>query len=169
MTWASIRDLIFQQRQLLNTTATVEFPQESVFETQSSAFLASYLQTQSRVDAVVGYFARRLEWPETTLLEKCFILGRLDFAWEVASSLDSDNATIPIACPDIDKSKTAELLEWLLVDVWPYGCSRFLATQNSMPDRPIWPEREESNQESKMPEVESVSCEVGQCPLNAPY
>lgn len=130
MSWANIRELIFQERKLLGPAAVVEFPQESAFETQQSALLASYLATKAGVDAAVSAFAQTLEWPPLSAFEKFFVARRLDFAWEVASMLSTPHAgEALIPYPSPENCTTAELLEWLLIDVWPYGCSRFLQAQ----------------------------------------
>lgn len=115
---------------MLDPLVSPEFPQESAFETQHSALLACYLKTKNSVDAAVRTFAETLEWPEMTHLERFFVLARLDFAWEIASILNTsrDQETF-VAYPAPERRTTAELLEWLLIDIWPYGCGRFLQTQ----------------------------------------
>jgi len=130
MSWANLKELILQERRLLECTEAPEFPQESAFETQHSALLSCYLQTKAEVEAAIRAFAQTLEWPELKPLEKFFLVGRLDFAWETASILNTSakgEALIAYPCPE--KCTTGELLEWLLIDIWPYGCGRFLQSQ----------------------------------------
>jgi hypothetical protein len=130
MCWANIKELIFQERKFLDPAAVMDFPQESAFETQQSALLASYLNTKAEVDAAISTFAQTLEWPPLTPLEKFFVAGRLDFAWEIASILNtSHEGETLITYPSPEKCTTAELLEWLLIEIWPYGCGRFLQAQ----------------------------------------
>ena len=89
-----------------------------------------YLRSKSEVDDAVCSFAQTFEWPEMSPLVKFFVAARLDFAWEIASVLNTGyEGEAVIAYPALDKCKTSELLEWLLIDIWPYGCGRFLQTQ----------------------------------------
>ena len=130
MSWANIKELIFRERKMLEPSGPMESPQVSVFENQSSALLASYLKTKSQVDAAVRYFAHTLEWPEMTHSEMFFVVARLDYAWEIASILNTTHhGEFLIGYPAPDKCNTATLLEWLLIDAWPYGCGRFLEAQ----------------------------------------
>jgi hypothetical protein len=100
MSWANLKELIFQERKILDATNLPEFPEESAFETQQSALLASYLKTKPEVDAAVNTFAQALEWPPLTSLETFFLVARLDFAWEIVSILNTDrDGELPIAYP----------------------------------------------------------------------
>ncbi len=69
--------------------------------------------------------------------------GRLDFAWGIVSILNTpyDGETI-ISYPSPEKCTTAELLEWLLIDTWPYGCGRFLQSRKPPSDRAPVPQSE---------------------------
>ena len=136
MSWSNIKELIFQERKLLDPGASSEFPEESPFETQQNELLAWYLRTKADVDVAVSAFAQTLEWPELKTIEKFFVRARLDFAWEVVSILNTQrdgDALIAYPCPD--RCTTADLLEWLFVEIWPYGCARFL--QNHKAERPV--------------------------------
>jgi hypothetical protein len=130
MSWANIKELIFQERKTLDPGIVFEMPAESAFETQHSALLGNYLKTKSQVDAAITAFSERLDWPELTALEKFFVVARLDFAWEVVSILNTSRDREPlIHYPSPDRCTTPELLQWLLIDIWPYGCGRFLQAQ----------------------------------------
>jgi hypothetical protein len=130
MSWANLRELILQERKFLDPVAGVQFQQETAFETQQSALLASYLSTKQSVDAAVMAFSETLEWPELSPSERFFLVARLDFAWEVLSILNTArDGELLIVYPSAESCTTAELLQWLLIDVWPYGCSRFLQAQ----------------------------------------
>jgi hypothetical protein len=125
-----MRELLFQERKLLDSAAAPDFPRENAFETQHSALLASYLKAKPDVDAAVTVFSQTLEWPDMKPLEKFFVVARIDFAWEVASILNTArNGECLIAYPCPDTCSTAELLQWLLIEIWPYGCGKFLETQ----------------------------------------
>jgi len=133
MSWANLKELIFQERKMLESCATMDIPQESAFESRQSALLGCYLQSKAQVDAAAAHFAQTLEWPELSPLEKFFIMGRLDFAWEIVSILNtSRTGDALLMYPSPEKSTTSELLEWLLIDIWPYGCGRFLQAHKSM-------------------------------------
>ena len=138
MSWVNIRELLFQERKALDPDPMRDFYEENAFETQHSALLASYLNTKADVDAAVTVFAQNLEWPELKPLEKFFIAARLDFAWEIASILNTarDGETL-ITYPSPDRCTTAELLQWLLIEIWPYGCGRFLQSQKWIAEQPI--------------------------------
>jgi len=115
---------------MLEPVGPIDSPQDSVFETQNSALLAYYLKTKAQVDSAIRHFARTFEWPEMTPLEKFFLAARLDFGWEVASILNTAHrGEILIGYPRPEKCSSADLLEWLLIDAWPYGCGRFLEVQ----------------------------------------
>ena len=115
---------------MLDPAGAFEIPLDSAFETRHSALLSYYLKTKSQVDAAVASFAQTLEWPELSPLEKFFVAARLDFAWEVVSILNTSQDREPlINYPSPERCTTAELIEWLLIDVWPYGCGRFLQAQ----------------------------------------
>jgi hypothetical protein len=131
MSWADLKELILQERKTLDPTAILEFPQEGPFETQQSALLECYVRTKNDVDAAIRTFAETLEWPELTPLESHFLGARLDFALEILSVLDtvSPDEESLIAYPPADRCTTAHLLRWLLIDIWPHGCGRFLQTQ----------------------------------------
>lgn len=147
MSWSNLKELIWQERKNLEITGPFEFPQESPFETQQSALLASYLKTKSHVDAVVSHFAETLEWPELSPLERYFVNARLEFAWEVVSIMNTArDGILPIEYPSAEKCRTSDLLEWLLVEIWPYGCGRFLQTQRSV-GQPVLQARPTRNQE----------------------
>jgi hypothetical protein len=124
-----MKQLIFQERKILDSMSTPGLQQEPAVEAQNGALLAAYLRTKPQVDAAVAAFAETLEWPELTPLEKTFVRARLDFAWEILSILNTSRDGEPlISYPSPEKSSTAELIEWLLIDIWPYGCGRFLQT-----------------------------------------
>ena len=130
MSWANVRELLLQERKLLDPGGILEFPQENAFESHHSALLGCYLRTKSAVDAAIHEFAETLEWPELSPLEKFFLVARLDFAWEMASILNTTPGDEPlIEYPAPERCSTAELLKWLLIDTWPYGCGRFLQAQ----------------------------------------
>jgi hypothetical protein len=133
MSWSNIRELILQERKAIDSPPVMEFPQETVFETQHSALLACYLRTKDEVDAAALTFAQTLEWPEMSPLVRFFMAARLEFAWEVASILGTGHEGEGlIQYPVGTQCKTCELLEWLLIDIWPYGCGRFLQSQRSV-------------------------------------
>jgi hypothetical protein len=138
MSWANIRELLFQERKILDPGPMPDFPPESAFEIPHSGLLASYLGTKADVDAAVMMFAQNLEWPEMKPLEKFFIVARLDFAWEIVSILTTarDGETL-ISYPSPDRCTTAELLQWLLIEIWPYGCGRFLQSQKWITEQPV--------------------------------
>jgi hypothetical protein len=130
MSWANVKELIFQERKILDPGVLFEMAAESAFETQNSALLGNYLNTKSQVDAAITVFSQTLEWPELSPLEKFFIVARLDFAWEVVSILNTGREREPlISYPSADRCTTPELLRWLLIEIWPYGCGRFLQAQ----------------------------------------
>jgi hypothetical protein len=137
MSWANIRELIFHERKVLGTVAPPEFFRQSAFEALHSPLLAGYLETKSSVDAAIRQFAQRLEWPELSEVERFFIAARLEYAWEIVSVMNTshDREQI-IEFPSPEKSKTAEILEWLLIDIWPYGCGRFLQAQKRIAEEP---------------------------------
>lgn len=117
---------------MLETEGDFEFPRESAFESQHSGLLAAYLRTKSQIDALLVHFAQTLEWPELVPLERFFIAARLEFAWEVASMLGTAHQDSElISVPKTEKGRTPEVLEWLLIDVWPHGCARFLQKQKA--------------------------------------
>lgn len=156
MSWANIKELIFQERKLLDTSTVPDFLPENAFETQHSALLASYLRTKPNVDAVIISFAQTLEWPEMTPLERFFVNARLDFAWEIACVLNTTReGEMLIAYPASERSTTAQLLEWLLVEIWPYGCSRFLQSQRWQVEQTPIPRKQPTR---GMPEVANASC-----------
>lgn len=143
MSWANLKELIFQERKILDPAAVLEFPQENAFESQHSALLACYLRTKSAVDAAITHFAQTLEWPEMSPVEKFFVLARLDFAWEVISIMNtSRDGESFINYPAPDRCTTAELLEWLLIDIWPYGCGRFLQAQKWIAEQGTVPRKQ---------------------------
>lgn len=138
MSWANIRQLLFQERKILDPGPMPDLRQDCAFETQHSALLAAYLKTKADVDAAVTMFAQTLEWPEMTPFEKLFVAARLDFAWEIASILNTarDGETL-IPYPSPDRRTTAELLQWLLIEIWPYGCGRFLQAPKWIVEKPV--------------------------------
>jgi hypothetical protein len=91
------------------------------------------------VDDAIRHFAQTLEWPEAmSPTVRFFVSARLDYAWEIASVLNtSHGGECVIAYPPADQVKPGEILEWLLIDVWPYGCGRFLQARR-------WGEEESS-------------------------
>ena len=116
---------------MLDPVGDLEIFPESPFESRQSALLGCYLRTKADVDAAVKVFAETLEWPELTPLERFFLGARLDFAWEIVSVLNTapgEDGPL-IGYPSPEKCATADLLRWLLIDIWPYGCGRFLQTQ----------------------------------------
>src|ERR1041385_4223986 len=131
MSWANLKELIFQERKTLDSPATLDFTPESPFETEQSALLGCYLRTKDDVDAAVKAFSETLEWPELGPMERYFLTARLDFAWEIVSVLNTTSGEDEplIAFPAPERGTTAQLLRWLLIDIWPYGCGRFLQTQ----------------------------------------
>jgi hypothetical protein len=130
MSWANIRELIFQERKILDPVTRPHFQQESPFETQYSALLGHYLKTKAQIDATARCFAQTLEWPEMSEVEKFFIAARLDFAWEIASILNTFHGQDSVILfPAPTHLKTPELIEWLLIDIWPYGCTHFFQKQ----------------------------------------
>src|SRR5262249_25741994 len=136
MSWANIKELIFHELKALDAPSLVEFPQESAFETQHNALLASYLRTKSDVDAAASAFAQTLDWPEMAPLVRFFIAARLEFAWEIASILNTGHEGEPlISYPTVTQFKTSDLLEWLLIEIWPYGCGRFLQNQKCLAEQ----------------------------------
>ena len=160
MCWANIKELLCQERKTLALTASSEFPQESAFETQHSALLACYLKTKNSVDAAARMFSRTLQWPEMTSLEKSFVVARLDFAWEIASILDTSRDCGPfVICSAPEGRSSAELLEWLLVDIWPFGCGRFLQTQkwNAEQAIPSGGDREPGGVHADAPGIQCVA------------
>ncbi len=75
-------------------------------------------------------FSHTLEWPELSSVERFFVAARLEFAWEILSVLNTarDGEAL-VEYPAPEHRTTAELLQWLLLDIWPSGCGRFLQTQ----------------------------------------
>ena len=141
MSWSNLKELIFQERKALESAVAVEFPQDSPFESQHSALLACYLRTKEQVDTAVHYFAQTLEWPELSPIERFFVVARLDFAWEIVSILNTGQSGDPlIAFPSPERSNTEGLLELLLLDIWPYGCGRFLQAQKWIAEQPSVPQ-----------------------------
>jgi hypothetical protein len=137
MSWSNLKELLLQERKLLETGASADYPQDSPFESQHSALLGAYLSTKAQVDRAVACFAHTLEWPEMTPLEKLFVVARLDFAWEVVSILNSPHQGRAMAgYPSADDASLSPMLEWLLVDIWPYGCGRFLNAQKLAIEQP---------------------------------
>jgi hypothetical protein len=158
MSWANIKELIFQERKILDPAAAPEFPQDTAFETQHSALLAAYLNAKSNVDDAIRHFAETLEWPEMTPLETFFVNARLDFAWEIASILNTSRDGNPfIAYPAPDTCNTSELLEWLLIDIWPYGCGRFLQAQKWIAEQAVVPQREPARSDQELSTVKCVA------------
>ncbi len=75
-------------------------------------------------------FSHTLEWPELSSLERFFVAARLEFAWEILSVLNTGkDGEALVGYPTPERCTTAELLQWLLLDIWPSGCGRFLQTQ----------------------------------------
>ncbi len=112
---------------MLGCLTQLEFPQESPFESQYSALLAYYRKTQGRIDDAVRWFGWTREWPEMTELEKFFLAGRLDFACEVLESgVSAPETPVFAELPSGDGVTTADLLEWLLIKMWPTGAKKFL-------------------------------------------
>src|ERR1051326_2208462 len=143
MSWANLKELIFQERKILDSPSAPQFPQASAFETPQSALLGAYLNTKPHVEAAVSYFARTLDWPELTPLEKFFVVARFDFAWEVLSILNTaHDGDALIAFPALETTASCDVLEWLLLDIWPYGCGRFLQAQKAVTQHHESKERE---------------------------
>jgi hypothetical protein len=137
MSWANLKEVILQERKQFEVAAGIDFPQESIFESEHSAMLAAYLKTKGPVEGAISYFAERLDWPELSPIEKFFVLARLDFAWEVVSILDSSHDGEPVVgYPSGSTRNSSDLLEWLLIDLWPFGCARFLHTQKMAVEQP---------------------------------
>jgi hypothetical protein len=113
-----------------------DFGPESAFDTQHGALLAHYLKTKAEVDASIRCFAQTLEWPQMSEVEKFFLAPRLDFAWEVSSLLNTFHEHQQVIMfPPPAVVKTPEVIEWLLIDIWPYGCGHFFQKHRWLEDQ----------------------------------
>jgi hypothetical protein len=141
MSWPNLKELIFQERKILDSTGALDLYQDSAFETQHSALLGAYLKSKSAVDSAVRHFAQTLEWPELSSQERFFLIARLDFAWEIVSVLNTthDGERL-ISFPSPERTKTSDILEGLLLEIWPYGCGRFLQTQKWIAEQAMAPQ-----------------------------
>jgi hypothetical protein len=154
MSWANVRELILQERKVLGQ---VDLPatRASVFANQQNQLLASYLDTKSSVDDAIRQFARSFEWPELSGIQRFFVAARLDYAWEIASVLNTchDRSRI-IDYPELDESKPSEILEWLLIDIWPYACGRFLQSRRQAAEQTAnWRKAEKR---SRLPQLQCL-------------
>jgi hypothetical protein len=131
MSWANLREIIFEERKNIESGSSVDFFPESAFETEQSAILGCYLRTKSQVDTAISHFADTLQWPELNPQERFFIAARLDFAWEIVSILQTGHDGDPLIAYPSETCETADLLRWLLIEIWPYACGRFLQAQRS--------------------------------------
>jgi hypothetical protein len=143
MSWANIRELILQERKIIGPVDLPELSPQAEFEPQQSPLLASYLDTKAGVDSAIRHFSHTLEWPEMSELEKFFVAARLDYAWEITSVLNTchDRDRV-IDYPSAEKCKPSEILEWLLIDIWPYACGRFLQARKGTSEQAVASGRE---------------------------
>jgi hypothetical protein len=127
MCWAEMRGLIDQERRALHPTTSPEFSPVSPFETRDSALLAAYLSSKAQVESAIREFARTRAWPALNDHERLFLAWRLNFAWEITSILHLLEAQYGVSSyPMTELMRPEEVIEWMLIDVWPYGCGHYL-------------------------------------------
>jgi len=119
-TWGSLKHLLSSQLGLLGN---IEPPKLGVqgdeYELKEKL---KELDTEcaDKLDAAVRYFANTSHWPQLSRTEVFFLFQRIVYGGSLLDCLTiahTASGTIPFPTPPAALSE-AELLEWLLIDVW---------------------------------------------------